>query len=119
MIGVGYDSNPMVFAADDTGIWSFIRYIGEKKPESSGASYSSQFSEAFTKFYGQSKATTANEASESSKSREGVHDNCINAIVSLSKAGSPKVMRFSTSGLDGKIAIWDLENMEEELGHQF
>ena len=22
-------------------------------------------------------------------------------------------------GLDGKIAIWDLENMEEELGHQF
>ncbi|XP_009144270.1 actin-related protein 2/3 complex subunit 1A [Brassica rapa] len=119
VIAVGYDSNPMVFAADDTGIWSFIRYIGEKKPESSGASYSSQFSEAFTKFYGQSKATTANEASESSKSREGVHDNCINAIVSLSKAGSPKVMRFSTSGLDGKIAIWDLENMEEELGHQF
>ncbi|XP_022556290.1 actin-related protein 2/3 complex subunit 1A isoform X2 [Brassica napus] len=119
VIGVGYDSNPMVFAADDTGIWSFIRYIGEKKAESSGASYSSQFSEAFTKFYGQSKATTANEASESSKSRGGVHDNCINAIVSLSKAGSPKVMRFSTSGLDGKIAIWDLENMEEELGHQF
>ncbi|KAF3557827.1 hypothetical protein F2Q69_00011770 [Brassica cretica] len=119
VIGVGYDSNPMVFAADDTGIWSFIRYIGEKKAESSGASYSSQFSEAFTKFYGQSKATTANEASESSKSRGGVHGNCINAIVSLSKAGSPKVMRFSTSGLDGKIAIWDLENMEEELGHQF
>ncbi|KAJ4907356.1 Actin-related protein 2/3 complex subunit 1A [Raphanus sativus] len=119
VIGVGYDSNPMVFAADDTGIWSFIRYIGEKKEVSSGSSYSSQFSEAFTKFYGQSKATTANEASESSKSRGGVHDNCINSIVPLSKAGSPKVMRFSTSGLDGKIAIWDLESMQEELGHQF
>ncbi|CAN7018586.1 unnamed protein product [Brassica oleracea var. botrytis] len=119
VIGAGYDSNPMVFAADDTGIWSFIRYIGEKKAESSSASYSSQFSEAFTKFYGQSKATTANEASESSKSRGGVHDNCINSIVSLSKAGSPKVMRLSTSGLDGKIAIWELENMQEELGHQF
>ncbi|WZZ54842.1 hypothetical protein YC2023_054949 [Brassica napus] len=117
VIGAGYDSNPMVFAADDTGIWSFIRYIGEKKAESSSASsYSSQFSEAF---YGQSKATTANEASESSKSRGGVHDNCIHSIVSLSKAGSPKVMRFSTSGLDGKIAIWELENMQEELGHQF
>ncbi|KAJ0230176.1 Actin-related protein 2/3 complex subunit 1B [Hirschfeldia incana] len=119
VIGVGYDSNPMVFAADDTGIWSFIRYIGEKKAASTGASYSSQFSEAFTKFYGQSKATTGNEASESSKSRGGVHDNCINSIVSLSKAGSTKVMRFSTSGLDGKIAIWDLEDMQEELGHQF
>ncbi|CDY29633.1 BnaA04g17940D [Brassica napus] len=101
VIGVGYDSNPMIFAADDTGIWSFIKYIGEKKAESSSASYSSQFSEAFTKFY-------------------GVHDNCINSIVSLSKAGSPKVMRFSTSvRLDGKIAIWDLGNMQEEIGHQF
>ncbi|ESQ51643.1 hypothetical protein EUTSA_v10017625mg, partial [Eutrema salsugineum] len=119
VIGVGYDSNPMVFAADDTGIWSFTRYIGEKKAASSGSSYSSQFSEAFGKFYGQSKAATANDASESSKSRGGVHDNCINSIVPLSKAGSPKVMRFSTSGLDGKIAIWDLENMQEELGHQF
>ncbi|KAF3550234.1 hypothetical protein DY000_02001627, partial [Brassica cretica] len=119
VIGVGYDSNPMVFAADDTGIWSFVRYIGEKKAVSSGSSYSSQFSEAFTKFYGQSKATTANDGSESSKSRGGVHDNCINSVVPLSKAGSPKVMRFSTSGLDGKIAIWDLENMQEELGHQF
>ncbi|KAL0740747.1 hypothetical protein Bca4012_082260 [Brassica carinata] len=86
-VGVGYDSNPMVFAADDTGIWSFIRHIGEKKEESSGASYSSQ-----------SKAATANEASETSKSRGGVHDNCIISIVPLSKAGSPKVMRFSTSG---------------------
>ncbi|KAG5401771.1 hypothetical protein IGI04_016378 [Brassica rapa subsp. trilocularis] len=104
VISVGYDSNPMVFAADDTGIWCVpLR----------------NFSEAFTKFYGQSKATTANEASESSKSRGSVHDNCINSIVSLSKAGSPQVMRFSTSGLDGKIAIWDLGNMQEELGHQF
>ncbi|KAF2568972.1 hypothetical protein F2Q68_00027747 [Brassica cretica] len=93
VIGAG---NPVVFAADDTGIWSFIRYIGEKKAESSSASYSSQ-----------SKATTANEASASSKSRGGVHDNCIHSIVSLSKR------------LDGKIAIWELENMQEELGHQF
>jgi len=22
-------------------------------------------------------------------------------------------------GLDGKVAIWDLENMEQELGNQF
>jgi len=119
VIGVGYDSNPMVFAADDTGIWSFIRYIGEKKAASSGSSYSSQFSEAFGKFYGQSKSATANDASESSKSRGGVHDNCINSILPLNKAGSLKVMRFSTSGLDGKIAIWNLENMEEELGQQY
>uniref|UniRef100_M4DYT0 Arp2/3 complex 41 kDa subunit n=1 Tax=Brassica campestris TaxID=3711 RepID=M4DYT0_BRACM len=128
VISVGYDSNPMVFAADDTGICLFLNFSSNIRNLSLSVLFCLtrvfivlcfQFSEAFTKFYGQSKATTANEASESSKSRGSVHDNCINSIVSLSKAGSPQVMRFSTSGLDGKIAIWDLGNMQEELGHQF
>ncbi|CAH2059980.1 unnamed protein product [Thlaspi arvense] len=112
VIGVGYDSNPMelykIHRREESGIFRLQLQFA-----------ASLFSEAFGKFYGQSKAATANDASESSKSRGGVHDNCINSIVPLSKAGSPKVMRFSTSGLDGKIAIWDLENMQEELGHQF
>ncbi|XP_010557145.1 PREDICTED: actin-related protein 2/3 complex subunit 1A [Tarenaya hassleriana] len=115
VIGVGYDSNPMVFAADETGIWSFVRYLGEKKVPSSGSSYSSQLTEAFGKFYGQSKSATGNDGSESSKSRGGVHDNCINCIMPLSKAGTPKVTRFSTSGIDGKIATWDLENMLQDM----
>nr|VDD14285.1 unnamed protein product [Brassica rapa] len=128
VIGVGYDSNPMVFVADDTGICLFLKFSSNIRNCGLSVLFCLtrlfivlcfQFSEAFTKLYGQSKATTANEASESSKSGGGVHDNCINSIVSLSKAGSPKVMRFSTSGLDGKIAIWNLENMQEELGHQF
>ncbi|ESQ51565.1 hypothetical protein EUTSA_v10017010mg [Eutrema salsugineum] len=97
VIGVGYDSNPMVFAADDTGIciWEILRPIN-------------------------SMAATANDASESSKSRGGVHDNCINSIVPLSKAGSPKQCDSALQDwMDGKIAIWDLENMQEKLGHQF
>ncbi|WZY90103.1 hypothetical protein YC2023_046838 [Brassica napus] len=108
-VGVGYDSNPMIFAADDTGIWcvplrnvcllvsssklfaykSFIKYIGEKKAESSSASYSSQKPLR--------NSMVNQKLQQPMKSRGGVHDNCINSIVSLSKAGSPKVMRFSTS----------------------
>ncbi|XP_038712364.1 actin-related protein 2/3 complex subunit 1A-like [Tripterygium wilfordii] len=113
VIGVGFDCNPMVFAADERGIWSFVRFLGERKSVSSGSKYGSQFSEAFGKLYGQSKQGLSNDAMEPSRPRGGIHENCINCIVPLSEAGSSRTMRFSTSGLDGKVVIWDLENQED------
>ncbi|AQK55452.1 Actin protein 2/3 complex subunit 1B [Zea mays] len=40
LIGVGFDCNPMIFAADDTGLWTFIRFLDERKaaPSASKAS---------------------------------------------------------------------------------
>lgn len=110
VIGVGFDCHPMVFAADETGIWSFVRFLGERKTSSS--SYGSQLSEAFGKLYGQSKQGVNNDTLEPSKLRGGVHENCINCIIPLKK-GDSTVRRFSTSGLDGKVVIWDLENQED------
>uniref|UniRef100_M8ARE0 Arp2/3 complex 41 kDa subunit n=1 Tax=Aegilops tauschii TaxID=37682 RepID=M8ARE0_AEGTA len=39
-IGVGFDCNPLIFAADETGLWSFVRYLDERKvtPSTSKAS---------------------------------------------------------------------------------
>ncbi|WRX08793.1 hypothetical protein QQP08_001280 [Theobroma cacao] len=111
VIGVGFDCNPMVFAADDSGIWSFIRFLGERKASSSSSKYGSQFSEAFGKLYGQSKHGLSNDTVERSRAHGVVHENCINCIVPLRKEG-PRTKRFSTSGLDGKVVIWDLENQE-------
>lgn len=110
VIGVGYDCNPMVFAADETGLWSFIRFLDEKKAASSSARYGSQLTEAFGKFYGSSKQGTSND-----KGRAGVHDNCINCIMPLKKSESTKMTSFSTSGLDGKVVVWDLKNQEDLL----
>lgn len=111
VIGVGYDCNPMVFAADGIGSWSFVRFLDEKKSASSSARYGSQLTEAFGKFYGSSKQGTSND-----KSRGGVHDNCINCIVPFkTSSGSNKMTSFSTSGLDGKVVIWDLKNQEDLL----
>ncbi|XP_054799025.1 actin-related protein 2/3 complex subunit 1B-like isoform X1 [Prosopis cineraria] len=114
VIGVGFDCTPMVFAADDRGIWSFVRYLGERKAISSGSKYGSQFSEAFGKFYGQSKHGMNNDSVESSKIRGGVHENCINCIMPLGERGT-FIRRFSTSGLDGRVVIWDLENQQDLL----
>ncbi|KAF7833547.1 actin-related protein 2/3 complex subunit 1B-like [Senna tora] len=113
VVGVGFDCSPMLFAADDRGIWSFIRYLGERKAVSSGSKYGSQFSEAFGKFYGQSKHGLNNDAVESSKMRGGVHENCINCIMPLGERGTSLIRRFSTSGLDGRVVIWDMENQQD------
>ncbi|MED6171625.1 hypothetical protein PIB30_042373 [Stylosanthes scabra] len=114
VIGVGYDCIPMVFAADERGIWSFIRYLGERKAVSSGSRYGSQFSEAFGKFYGQAKQGGSNDASETSRTRGVVHENCINSIIPLSRQGT-QIRRFSTTGLDGKLVMWDLETEQDLL----
>ncbi|XWS44493.1 hypothetical protein CRYUN_Cryun15aG0050200 [Craigia yunnanensis] len=112
VIGVGFDCNLMVFAADESGIWSFIRFLGERKVSSSGPKYGSQFSEAFGKLYGQSKHGLSNDTVETSRIQGVVHENCINCIVPLRKEGF-LTKRFSTSGLDGKVVIWDLDNQED------
>ncbi|XP_015578904.1 actin-related protein 2/3 complex subunit 1A [Ricinus communis] len=113
VIGGGFDCNPMVFVADERGIWSFIRFLGERKSSLPGSKYGSQFSEAFGKFYGQSKIGGSNDAIDSTRSHGGIHDNCINCIAPLREQGSSRTLRFSTSGLDGRVVIWDLGKQED------
>ncbi|KAK1283203.1 Actin-related protein 2/3 complex subunit 1A [Acorus calamus] len=80
VIGVGFDCNPLLFMADDMGTWSFVRFLDEKKITPSNSKYGSQFSEAFGKFYGQSKHGIGNESVEPSRPRGGAHENCIKYI---------------------------------------
>ncbi|KAF9669432.1 hypothetical protein SADUNF_Sadunf14G0107000 [Salix dunnii] len=163
VIGVGFDCNPMVFAADERGIWYVfnekskckpicgclgrlrfvavfhyslemsvrLKFLGERKSTLPGSRYGSQnfltvdwlfhslwqFSEAFGKLYGQSKHGVNNDGIEASRSRGGVHENCITCIVSLTESASSRKLRFSTSGLDGKVVVWDLENQEDLSGY--
>ncbi|KAL7151714.1 hypothetical protein ABFS83_04G050000 [Erythranthe nasuta] len=116
LIGGGFDCNPMVFIADERGLWSFLRFLDERKPSSS-AKYGSQLSEKFGKLYSQSKYST-NDTNGTPRTRGGgggAHENCITSVVSLKKAGGTTVTSFSTSGLDGKIVIWELEKQEDLL----
>ncbi|GJM87352.1 hypothetical protein PR202_ga03298 [Eleusine coracana subsp. coracana] len=109
LIGVGFDCNPMIFAADETGLWSFVRFLDERKAAPS-TSKASQLSEALGKLYGQSKQGASSDTVEPTKPRGGAHENCITCIVPLRNGSGRASKRFSTSGLDGKIVVWDLEN---------
>ncbi|GJN22556.1 hypothetical protein PR202_gb10134 [Eleusine coracana subsp. coracana] len=148
LIGVGFDCNPMIFAADETGLCSmeagnsdsgmtanlielshtrillacrsFVRFLDERKaaPSTSKASQKLilikkkqfQLSEALGKLYGQSKQGASSDTVEPTKPRGGAHENCITCIVPLRNGSGTATKRFSTSGLDGKIVVWDLEN---------
>ncbi|XP_021767423.1 actin-related protein 2/3 complex subunit 1B-like [Chenopodium quinoa] len=111
VIGVGFDCNPMVFAADESGLWSFIRFLGQKQTTPTNARAGSQISGAFGKLYGHSKYNNVDNGNDSYSSG-CAHDNCITCIVPLKKGRDSKVTRFSTSGLDGKVVIWDLEGQD-------
>nr|GMC88080.1 actin-related protein 2/3 complex subunit 1A-like [Ipomoea batatas] len=106
VIGVGFDCNPMIFVADERGLWSFLRFLDERKTVSS--SPKSQFSEAFGIFYSQSKYGANNNSVEQSRT---THENCINCILPLRKTGGHKkssksvVTRFSTSVLNARFTI--------------
>ncbi|XP_027062137.1 actin-related protein 2/3 complex subunit 1A-like [Coffea eugenioides] len=117
LIGVGFDCNPMVFVADESGLWGFLRFLGERKAAASSAKSGSQFSEAFGKLYGQSRYGISNNSVQPSRLHGGIHENCINCIVPLNRKVGSKVTRFSTSGLDGRVVIWDLQNQEDLLDY--
>ncbi|KAI0510073.1 actin-related protein 2/3 complex subunit 1B [Dendrobium catenatum] len=108
VIGVGFDCNPMVFTKDDTGLWSFAKFLEERKTAQSNSKYGSQFSEAFGKLYGQSRHG-ANDGVDSLRARGIAHENTITCIIPLQKEGDKIVRRFSSSGLDGKVVIWELD----------
>ncbi|GER55112.1 actin-related protein 2/3 complex subunit [Striga asiatica] len=110
LIGVGFDCNPMVFAADERGLWSFLRFLNETKP-TPGAKYGSQRSGTFGKFSSQSKNGSSDENNETSRR----HEKCITSIVALKDAGDITITSFSTSGLDGKVIIWDLRREQDLL----
>lgn len=114
VIGVGFDCNPMVFTKDDTGLWSFAKFLEERKTAQTNSKYGSQFSEAFGKLYGQSRHGV-NDGVNSSRPRGTAHENTITSIIPLRKEGDNIVRRFSSSGLDGKVVIWELDDSTDIL----
>jgi actin related protein 2/3 complex subunit 1A/1B len=100
VVAAGHENIPVLFTFQ--GSWAWAKNIDEDKaPSGGGASQSA-------KDMWQKKVdlgTTTNETTLSTK-----HQNAISCVAKLGASGG-KVSQFSTSGVDGKVIIWDTNGL--------
>ncbi|KAG0556798.1 hypothetical protein M758_11G077200 [Ceratodon purpureus] len=112
LVAGGFDCNPMLFGSEKTGDWEFISFLDEVKlPEEPKSD--TLFAAAKGKF-----KWLGSESSEES-TLTTTHHSCITMLrprVPLSERSPDKAITlFSSSGLDGRVVIWDLNNVGDGL----
>jgi hypothetical protein len=100
IVCAGHDMNPMLFG-EEGGSWSFKKTMDQKEAAATGGPQKSGFSNARSLFEAKSSQGTSNTASAATHIKTK-HEG---AITCMEVAGSNKI---STTGLDGRLAIWSL-----------
>eukprot|EP01110_Echinostelium_bisporum_P006080 TRINITY_DN2480_c0_g1_i1.p1 TRINITY_DN2480_c0_g1~~TRINITY_DN2480_c0_g1_i1.p1 ORF type:complete len:375 (-),score=160.29 TRINITY_DN2480_c0_g1_i1:91-1215(-) len=108
VVAVGEDANPYLFTSNDSGHWTLISEL-DKGEGAAGAPKGGNT--AMNIFKG--KVDLGQDAPIDTKLTT-LHQNTITAISALGSAGG-RVNDFSTSGLDGAIAIWHTKTLESKL----
>jgi len=99
LVCAGHDMNPMLFGVEG-GSWSFQKLLDQKEAAATGPQKSG-FSNARSLFEAKSNQGTSNTTSAATHIKTK-HEG---AITCMELAGSSKI---STTGLDGRVAIWSL-----------
>uniref|UniRef100_A0A7S3GG97 Actin-related protein 2/3 complex subunit n=1 Tax=Palpitomonas bilix TaxID=652834 RepID=A0A7S3GG97_9EUKA len=102
----GYDMTPMVFKREKGG-WVRGKNLDESKSKG-GEKKQSAVSSAFAKFENVSKLGVE----QRDTALKTVHQNCISCIV-LAGSTTGGVAECSTSGLDGRVCIWEQQCISE------
>lgn len=109
IVTAGYDYIPILFSHDDNDTLSAGQKLDvPKKKESSGTV------SAMAKFRTMDKQAQSADDSGSGTGVHTTHQNAINQvqIYSGTKAGATK---FATSGVDGRLVIWDVKSLESSI----
>ena len=108
LVAVGFDCQPVLFSqAQDGGDWKFVERLDQAVQKKSLFGSNS----AMNKF----KQLDSRGQSEDTSSELGsTHQNTITSIRPFSTK-STDVDKFATSGLDGRIVIWDVKTIESQL----
>ena len=113
LIAGGHDFNPKLFGRSSKGSWSAIKQLDEKKDDKSSVS-TSGVSAARQLF--QNKTRSGQDSKSENDTLWTLHDNAITCISNASVAGGQAVRKISSSGLDGRFVIWDIDALEINLG---
>jgi actin related protein 2/3 complex subunit 1A/1B len=104
IVGVGHDYNPLLFQF--AGQWKFSAKLDVKAGTAKKAQSNLQM---FQNMDSKGQAAGATETVLETK-----HMNCI-TTVQLYGGTLDKVTQFSTSALDGQIAVWDVPSIEKSI----
>ena len=98
--------------SDIGGAWALNRKLDERKEEKS-AGATSGVSAARALF--QNKTRSGQDSKAESDMLWTQHDNAITCIASAAAASKGPVDKISTSGLDGRLVVWDLPALDIKM----
>jgi len=104
-VAAGHNMSPDLYYASDQGI-TFGAKLDVKKEKAASGNMSAMA--RFQKLDVQGKAETEGTVLET------VHANCITEMRTVAAANN-KVTKFSTSGKDGKVVIWEIESICSQI----
>nr|XP_006820315.1 PREDICTED: actin-related protein 2/3 complex subunit 1A-like [Saccoglossus kowalevskii] len=105
LVVVGYDCSPSLFSHDDQGRLSFSSKLDVKAGQQQKGNVS-----AMRMFQTLDKRATT----EANEEQTTVHQNTITQL-SLYGGNKASAAKFSTSGVDGKLVIWDIKSLESAV----
>jgi actin related protein 2/3 complex subunit 1A/1B len=110
IVAGGHSFNPSIFQADDSGKWSFIGSADKKSEKAATTTKTNKFSAARSMWASKVNRGQSGDASKKDDKLWTKHTNAITCIKPYSQNGGGAV-KFSTSGLDGNIVVWDLKTL--------
>lgn len=107
LVGVGHECTPTLFTFQGSN-WKFDRRLDE--PAAGAGAGAAKGGTAFDKF--KNKVETGSDKNETTLLTK--HQNSISKVVAYKSAGG-KTTQFSTSGVDGKVIVWDTAQLKVTL----
>lgn len=113
VLGGGHDFNPLLFV-NGSGEWSFNRRLDQRVEEVASAS-SAAGGVAAARALFQNKASRGQEKKADNDTLWTKHENSITGLVECTAPGQKYITKVSTSGLDGRLVVWDLPALELDM----
>lgn len=107
IVAVGHDCLPVLFAGNDRGEWQFVEKLDQGQKKISGANNT-----AFNKF--RQLDSRAQQSDQAVVELNTIHQNTVTSC-RLYEGDRHQVTAFSTSGVDGRLVVWDVKTMEASI----
>jgi actin related protein 2/3 complex subunit 1A/1B len=112
LVTAGHDMAPLLFTRNAAGKWSFSKVLDQGNSSATKANDQSKIQAARALF--QSKTSRGESASNAGADIKTVHQRHITCLQPFSGKNAAS-SQFSTTGLDGRIALWDLATLNIDM----